>query len=363
MTEAFIDLSRINANYTLLSKRFCAYCVVKSDAYGHGLIPVARSLYGSGARRFAALEGRDALALLSRFRGVEVLLLQPQPDALLSPLVMRGAVFSVSEFSFAERLSKVAARLGKRARCHIALNSGMNRLGMSLSPDDGEMTLHAVSHILRMSPLLVEGVYSHLACRPYDAYTDLQERRFLAAVAEINAIRARLSLRTPLALHLSATANLSRAPVYPEGVSPRVRVGLSLYGYGAEGVLPAMSLSAPVLGVFVLRRGEGVGYGIEYVATEDTRTAVIGVGYADGLPRLHRGMAFYCGETLLPVLGRISMNHTVVALPKETELQRGDRVTVFDRDGASLTALCAATDTIPYEVLLMGNRAHRVYKK
>ena len=363
MTEAFVDLSRINANYTLLSKRYDAYCVVKSDAYGHGLLPVARSLYSVGARRFAVVEGRDALTLLSHLKSLETLLLQAPPDALLPALIARGAVFSLSELSFAKRLSAVAASLHKRVRCHVALNSGMNRLGLSLSPSDAQETMRAVRHILCMPQLSVEGVYSHLAASAADAYTAMQTQRFFAALSEIGAMRAEMRVRAPLVFHLSATANLSRAALFPSGVVPRVRVGLALYGYGTSGVQPAMALFADVLGRFFLRRGESVGYGMEYTAPYDMQTAVVGIGYADGLPRLHGGIAFYHEDALLPVLGRVSMNHTVVALPRDVALQRGDRVTVFRPDGASLLALSAATDRIPYELLLMGSRAYRIYKK
>jgi alanine racemase len=143
---------------------------------------------------------------------------------------------------------------------------------------------------------------------------------------------------------------------------PAFRVGLSLYGYGASGVLPAMALYARVVGGFTLRRGERVGYGGTYRAPCDTYTAVLSIGYADGLPRIHRGMTLYTEDGRpLSVLGRVSMNHTVVRDAGEARLSREDRVTVFGMDGKSLLALSESGGRIPYEMLLMGSRARRTY--
>ena len=359
MTEATVDLSRINANYHLLSLRYPTYCVLKSDAYGHGILPVLHSLFSVGARRFAVTDSCDALQLLRARRGIEVLLLQMPPRAALDSLIASGATFALSDYASAEELSRRAAALSMRARCQIAFNTGMNRLGFSLSPDDETTTLHAVAHILSMPALSVTGVYSHLAFSPAASEAKRAEKRFLSAVSYLTRHRAG---EAPLSMHLYASGGAGRTlPALPY-TQPCLRVGLSLYGYGAAGVLPAMALYTRVLGSFTLRKGERVGYGGTYRAARDTYTAVLSSGYADGLPRIHKGMTFYAEDGRpLSVIGRVSMNHTVVRDTGDKRLQREDRVMVFGMDGATLPSLAESGARIPYEMLLMGSRAVRTY--
>ena len=359
MTEATIDLSRINANYTLLSKRYSSYCVLKADAYGHGLLPVFRSLYRVGARHFALTDAADAVRLLSERSDAEILLLQMPPRTYFDTLLSLGATFSLSDDASAEELSRFAARRNIRAKCHIAFNSGMNRLGFSLSPDDETATFHAVSHLLRLPMLSVRGFYSHLAFPPTEAASRKAKTRFSSAVSYL---MKQYAEKTPPAVHLYASGGTSVPPPDLPFCRPFLRTGLALYGYGASGVLPAMALYTRVLGGFTLRKGERVGYGGTYRAKSDLYTAVLSLGYADGLPRLHNEMTFYAEDkTPLCVIGRVSMNHTVVKDITKPRLSREDRVTVFDRDGTTLPSLAEASAKIPYEILLMGSRAVRTY--
>ena len=359
MTEATIDLSRINANYNLLSKRYSSYCVLKSDAYGHGLLPVFRSLYRVGARHFALTDAEDACLLLSEKSDVEVLLLQMPPRNTFDALLSLGATFSLSDFASAEELSRRAASRAIRAKCQIAFNTGMNRLGFSLSPDDETATFHAATHLLRLPMLSVRGFYSHLAFLPTEAASRKAKTRFASAVSYL---MKHYTEKTPPAVHLYASGGASVPPPTVPFCRPFLRMGLALYGYGAMGVHPAMALYTRVLGGFTLRKGERVGYGGTYRADKDLYTAVLSAGYADGIPRLHNGMTFYAEDgTALSVIGRVSMNHTVVKDSTKTRLRREDRVTLFGADGKTLPSLAERGAKIPYEILLMGSRAVRTY--
>ena len=264
MTEATVDLSRINANYTLLSKQCSAYCVLKADAYGHGILPVFRSLYGVGARRFAVTDGTDALLLLSEKHDIELLLLQMPPTALLGALIGAGATFALSDYASAETLSRAAASLSLRAQCHIAFNTGMNRLGFSLAPDDETATLHAVCHLLRLPSLAVTGAYSHLAFPPNAEEARRAKARFLFALSHlVKSYRG----EAPLSVHLYASGGAHLSPPYIPHTRPCLRLGIGLYGYGASGVSPAMALYTRVLGSFMLRKGE------RSVARRETKTS------------------------------------------------------------------------------------------
>ena len=331
------------------------YAVLKADAYGHGLLPVAESLYCIGARRFAVAAEGEALALLSRFPDAEVLLLLP-PLSALSALFERGAVLPLCSTACAERLAALAAGTGRRVHVQLCLNSGMNRLGLSLADDDYTATLAFAEACLRHPLFSVEGVFSHLGEEPDTPRGRLQLRRFFSAAAYL------AERRPALVFHVAATPSFAFPPP-KELASLRMaaRVGLSLYGYGASDVLPAMTLESRVIGKFLLRQGETVGYGNGYTAEKTMETAVIPVGYADGLPRLLPG-AFFLDKTgaHLPVLGRVSMNQTVLSAEGRAP-SVGDSVTLLDGEGRLMPLLCRASGQIPYEMLLMGSRAKRSY--
>ncbi len=354
MIRATVDLSRINVNYTCLSNGKDAYAVVKSDAYGHGLLAVSRSLLRAGCRRFAVASAAEAHALLARLPECEVLLLSPPPASEMRALYEAGAVFSCGSRAFAERLASLAAG-GPPARVHLALNSGMNRLGFSLSPPDFAATLSLLLRILLSPRLSVEGVYTHFAAGRDDPHTARQVKRFFLAASHL------FSRRPELLFHAAATANLSLPLPLPQGAHAGVRIGLGLYGYGDARVRPAMSLTAPVIATGLLHRGEAVGYSQTYRARETHETACIACGYADGLPRLSGGSVLRSRNGVkLPILGRVSMNLCTVDA-RRTRLSVGEPVTLLDFSGKCMRSITEISGCSPYELLLMGRHADRRY--
>ncbi len=353
MNTAFIDVSRINENYTLLSKRKELFCVVKSDAYGHGLLPVAEALYESGARAFCVIYPEEGMALLSRFPDATVLFLSLPDKAFLLPLIERGAVFSVSDGESAVRLATLA-RGRALARVHIACDSGMGRLGFPLFPEAYDRSLSEILSLLSLDGLSVEGVYSHLPVSEGALY-ECCLSRFTAAVQD-------LLPHLPEALfHLTATSSHGRATVsLPPSVHTASRVGMALYGYGTPGVRSAMTVRSAVLRVCDLPAGTSVGYGGDAVLDAPHRVATVGIGYADGLPRLAEGAYFSFGDARLPLVGRVSMNLATV-LADGVPLHVGDTVTVLGESGRETLALADASGRIPYELLLMGSRMKRIY--
>ncbi len=346
MTFAEIDLSRINANYNLLSKHNFVLPVLKSDAYGHGLIPVADSLFAAGARLFAVIDEAEAELLLSHLSEIEVLILGGYQGSL-SSLCRPRAIFSVSSLDDVARFP-----LEHRPyRVHVALNTGMNRMGFSLHPNDLAATLTAIECLFGDPRICVTGVYTHFPVSLTDNGFAEMRLRLLSALSYLRA-------RNPAILyHAAATPTLGSTLLPPALPHTAVRVGLALYGYGFAGVSPAMTLTAPIIGRFRVRKGDRIGYGADFTANRDIDTAVLACGYADGLPRLHRGICLY-RDRRFPVLGRVSMNLTVIGgdgLPPV-----GERVTVFG-DGYTAADLAADTDRIPYELLLAGRQARRRY--
>lgn len=355
MNTAYISLSRINANYSLLSKDKNLIAVVKADAYGHGLLPTARALYGGGARFFAVADGEEALTLSRTFRDADVLLFGFPDESYILPLLSHNVIFTVSDRRGAVLLSRLAAESGRTARVHIALNSGMNRMGFSLSPDDRDMSLYTIQRLSKLPHFAIEGIYSHLATAPQDPLYAVQYERFFSAVREL--IRF---LPAP-AVHIFATPALASAPPR-DLLLPRFyyRAGLSLYGYGHKDVRPAMTVTGRIIGSFVLRKGEKVGYGGDYRAVRDTHIAVVGIGYADGLPRCAPGAFFSARGERFPLIGRVSMNQSTIDCG-HTPPTVGDSVTVIGANGEETAAMCAASGCIPYELLMIGNRVKRIY--
>lgn len=360
MNLAKIDLSRINANYSLLSRRNILFAVLKSDAYGHGMIPVAETLWESGCRYFAVTDGGDAWLLKKRFPDAEVLLLSFPEAYFLEPLLTAGVIFPVGEDAAAERLRRLSGgKGGKRPRVHLVLNVGMNRQGLSLAPDAIAASLDQARLWIGSGHLSVEGAFAHLSVSPAEAEGQEQIRRFSVAAAYLQ------EAEPSLLFHLAATPGLSVPFSFPGFVPNRLacRAGLSLYGYGYPGVHPAMSVTASVLATGRLTKGEKVGYDGQYLATHRQMTATVGIGYAEGLPREGSGAFFLraSGERL-PILGRISMNQTVIGCGS-VPLSLEDPVTVLDKEGQIMPALCKAGNRIPYELLLMGSRLKRIYFK
>ncbi len=356
MSLATVDLSRINDNYSCLSKGKSLFAVVKSDAYGHGLSRVADTLYAAGARQLAVSDGADALYLAKICPMADILLLVPPPRELLLPLLSAGVILPVADPLFAEAVAVSARGMRRAARVHLVLNSGMSRLGFSLSEADFVTTLSLLLRLLSIPEIHVEGAFTHLAEPPDAPRTQLQLLRFFSAAEELYRRDA------SLLFHFAATPMLSyRLPPELPPMRFAARVGLSLYGFGTEGVRPAMTVEARVTGRYLIRRGERVGYGDTKPLPVTTETAVVDIGYADGLPRLSEG-AFFLDEngSRLPILGRVSMNQTVLAVG-DSALSVGDRVTALDPNGIIMSSLVRASGAIPYELLLMGNRMSRRY--
>ena len=357
-----VDLARLAFNYRYLAARLARegtepIAVVKADAYGHGAVRVGAVLYGCGCRRFAVAALSEALALRAALPPCEILVLgyTPPEDA---PLAAEQKIsLTVADLRYAKTVSRL---LGNRVlSVHIKLNSGMNRTGLRLVPEEFDRSLAAIHAMLSMPRLAIGGIYSHLACAdlPHSPENRHAIRVFLAARTAL----LRAGVGVPM--HLCASAAVL------SGVAPRLplcRLGLALYGYDPLGrdraLLPVAQLSAPLVQIYPIRRGEYVGYGAAYRAEKRDVVGILPIGYADGLLRaVGNGGRVWVGEHRVPFIGRISMDAAAISL---RGLRRAEcrRAVIFGREPADLTALAAAANTIPYELLAgLGQRIVRKY--
>ncbi|MFQ5698876.1 MAG: alanine racemase [Myxococcota bacterium] len=360
---AEIDRSALLWNLRLLrgragDRRLIA--VVKADAYGHGAGPVSRALEAAGVDALAVATLDEARELRRAGVGCEILVLQPrsepgEADALLAldalPLISRLETLDVFEAS--------AQRVGRPARVHLKLDTGMSRLGLPLDRLDA-----LLARLGRMPHVAVEGIASHLADADVVQAPSLrvQRERFAAALARLGDA----ALHPPWR-HLDSSAAVLHGPT--PGTTA-VRVGLALYGADptrerAFRLAPVMTLCARVLDARTLEPGARVGYGGTFVARRPTTLLTLGIGYADGLPRAAGGcFSVGLGGRRVPLVGRVSMDLATVDAGPRAPTSEGQEVLVFGRKGGQTIAveeLADAVGTLAYEILVgVGRRVPRL---
>jgi alanine racemase len=393
-TRALIDTAAVAENYRRVvaavgaGTRVCP--VLKANAYGHGLREVGTALDAAGAGWFAVATADEGLSLREALPDADILVLLPafadaDSDRSAEMLLRRRLRPTVIDRPAADALDRTAARLGTRAAVHVEIDTGMGRMGVPL--DEAEKLL---THVSGCRNLKLEGVFTHFAEAESVAgeFTRNQLDRFYDCLAHfefgpetagLSADDSRFAGFTAhsggrLILH---AANSAAALAHPRTRLNMVRCGLAIYGYppseGAAGddsmtaaLRPAMKVVSRLVAVKSLPAGHTVGYGRTWTATRDTVTGVVPIGYEDGYPRsLSNNAVMRVRGRYVPVIGRVSMDQTVVDLTDVPAAAAGDEVTVVCDDPRAPNALAALAEragTIPYEMLCrLGNRVRRVY--
>jgi alanine racemase len=367
-TVARIDLDALRSNFAAIAAFLSSagrpapriIAVVKANAYGHGAGVVGRALEAAGAAMLACADIEEGLIL--REAGV------------LAPILIFGAlsvsdldgVFShhltptISTPSAARALQQAAVRHGVTLRCHLKIDTGMNRLGFR--HDNLDRTLPAVAS---SSHLAVDAVYTHFATAdaPEHPAFALQRERFDAALARLPSLGIYVAAK-----HAANSAALLRDErVWYDYVRP----GLLLYGIvppplaSTLPLRPALSLHSRIVAVKGIRPGEGVGYGLKDEGTGSRRIAVVPAGYADGLDlRLAgRGHMLVRGRRA-PIVGSVCMDMSMIDVTG-TDVSPGDEVVIVGQQGSEtidVREIAAALGTIPYELLCrVGARIQRLY--
>lgn len=361
-TTLEIDLHALTHNYRYLRAKIPSTTkfmgVVKAYAYGSDAQQIAKRLLKEGAEFLAVSYAEEGLALRRAGITAPILVFHPQKvhySALiahhLSPTLY--SLRSLQEFIQEATLSKK-----EYYPVHLNLNTGMNRLGLNEEELDA-----ALERIKKTKAIQIEGIYSHLVASedPMEkAFTRLQIERF-----ETGAQHLIQGLPAVPLLHLCNTSGILN---YPEAHFDMVRAGIGLYGYGNspeqdQHLIPVASLKAPITRIHQLKKGDTVGYNRRYKAKEDSRIAVLPLGYADGLYRAYGNgkAAVWIQGKLAPLVGNICMGMAMVevtAIPCE----EGDEVLVFGPEHpAQRTARQAGT--ISYELITgISQRVKRVIK-
>lgn len=337
-----IDLAAIRHNlqcvrrYAPTSKVFA---VIKSDAYGHGMLNVLRALHDADA--FAVATMAEGVALRHSGESKPILVLQGfrTTDQLYD--CMKLNLWPVVHSRF--QLDIMANHTLERLSCWVKFDTGMARTGFEVQK---AATVH---RRLQASSVEVVGILSHLACagRAEELSNERQLREF-------NAIKWPQAVDRSLA---NSAALVSRKEMQLDWVRP----GLMLYGASplegtdaaALGLQPAMRATAPVIAVRDVRRGQRIGYGGRFLCPHNMTVAVIGAGYGDGYPRsVPDGTAVMLGNKRCPLVGRISMDSMVVDISSLTVPPPIDYpVTLWGHSQLPVDEIAALADTIAYETL------------
>ena len=354
-TYAAVDLDAIAHNLTELKKKIkkdvLSLAIVKADAYGHGAVGVARAIQND-VDYFGIAELGEAVEL--RGAGVEkpILVLSYTSPYQYETLVKHELTQTIFNYDDAVALSEAAVKLKKIARVHIAVDTGMSRIGFFCNNESVE----TVKRINDLPNIYIEGIFSHYAC------ADCVERETTRKQTEvfknfINELENR-GMYIPIK-HMCNSAGLLTV----DEQFNMVRLGSVMYGLypdeyvndGSVDLVPAMRIVSHVSHVKEVPAGSGVSYGHTYFTDKPTRIATVCIGYADGYSRSlsNKGRVIINGE-YAPVIGRVCMDQLMVDVTGLSSVSVGDEVTVLGTDGEnSITAeeIAELTDTINYEVV------------
>ena len=347
-----MDLGAIASNTRVLRQAIAPtphmMAVVKANAYGHGLIPVAKTALENGADHLGVAVPEEGEALRNAGITAPILVLGPVNAKGAEASARFGLIQTVFDRERVRMLEDTAAKLDVTAQVHLKLDTGMGRIGVRTK----EELLSVLREIEACPHVRLVGAFTHFA--DADGETEDYSRAQIAAFEEMRAL-----LPQDILFHAAASAAGVR---YPQARYQMVRQGISLYGCPptpeSPKLTPALSWHTEVAYVKTLPPGASVSYGRTYTAEKETRVATLPVGYGDGYHRvLSNKASVLIGGKRCPVIGRVCMDQImadVSALPPE-DCRIGAPVVLLGRQGSEeITAeeLGAWAGTISYEMLL-----------
>lgn len=361
---AEIDLMAIAHNVreikSLLRKETKLCAVLKADAYGHGAIPVARAALAAGADYLAVAIVSEALELRAAGFREPVLVLGYTPPQQAVQVVESGIEQTVFSIEAARALSRAAIQLGRVAKVHIKIDTGMTRLGVGWQ-DAADFT-EAVAGLPGIS---IAGAFSHFAASDSGdkTYTMKQFNCFEQAIAAIR--------RKGIDIPLRHIANSAAILDLPETQLDMVRAGIVLYGLWPSDEVshqidlwPVMKFKALISFVKQVPAGAAVSYGCTYITERSGKVATVPVGYADGWTRLlaPKASVMIRGKRA-KIVGRICMDQFMVDVTDIPGVREGDEVLLFGGRELPVDEVAGHLGTINYEIICMvGKRVPRDYK-
>lgn len=357
-----VNLKAIAKNIALIKSGTSAQilAVVKADAYGHGLVPIAKCAIQSGATWLGVALLEEALTL--RKSGVTAPLIAwlTPPGEDFKVAIASNIDLSIPSLKHLELVVAAGKAIGKRPRVHIEIDTGMGRGGLL-----GEWQEFMIA--IKGADVEVIGFWSHFARadEPNEVANVKQLQEFEVKLAEL-----REHGISPKYIHF---ANSAATLTNPTSHNDIIRFGIAMYGLSPDiktlgssqalGLEPAMTLKAQVHLVKRVPAGSPVGYGGTEKTSRDTKLAIIAMGYSDGIPRNTTSAAgVFVAGAKAPIIGRVSMDQFVVDLGPDSNAKTGDIAEVFGPLGYSIDDWAAAAGTINYEMVTrIATRVPRIY--
>ncbi len=319
---AEVDLGRLVTNYknalSHLHGGTQLICVLKADAYGLGAPMVAQRLWQEGQRFFAVASYNEAAQIRRVLPACEVLILGLCGEAQLAKAIEAGMLLTVFSTDYAKHVENAARQIGKQARVHVKIETGLNRLG--LDPEDAA---DAVEAMQQSGVLALEGLFTHLALRDSDS-----DERQLALLKDVRDALAARGIHIPM-VHALDSIGMVR---YLQEHMDAVRTGAWLYGVYPRGYAHpeesqlTLTVKTRIAQIHAVRAGECLGYDETHPLTRDSLVATLSSGYIDGYPRQNnRGEVEIRGRRA-PVVGLVCMDQMMVDVTDIPEAKPGDEV-------------------------------------
>lgn len=363
-TQLIIDLDAIRHNIRAVHERagVPVMAIIKADAYGHGAVEIARHIDGDCAF-FGVSSILEALEL--RQAGIEkpILILGYTPVAAFPEAIRQGIRPAIFRYEDALALSQAATALGMTAKFHIAVDTGMSRIGFQVTPEEADIC----ARIAALPNVEAEGLFSHLATADC---ADLTRARHQAALFDQFdemlhsrgvTIRLRHLDNSAGVMNFHCKYELVRSGIVTYGMYPSTEVDPSVLD-----LRPALRWESRITHLKTLEPGREIGYGGTYTTTRPTRVATVPVGYADGYRRNLSGRFYVLirGKKA-PILGRICMDQMMVDVTEIPDAALNDTVVLVGRSGdlnISVEEIAAQGDSFNYEFVCgISRRVPRVY--
>lgn len=362
LTTVEINLTNILHNIReikkLLSKEVKFMAVVKADAYGHGAEAVSKAMEDD-VDYLSVATISEALDLKRSHIKTPIFILSEISPADAKHVVENGLIQTVYTEDLAASLSSAARKLGKTARVHLKIDTGMGRIGVQAHD-----ALDLIKKVSSLPKVKIEGIFTHLArAEEKNGFTREQLEKFKSIVSRINT--------DDLILH---AANSAGTIYHKDSHLDMVRIGISLYGLYPPGgdrngisLKPALEFKTRVVYLKRVPAGTPLSYGSTYITGKETNIATLPVGYADGLPRAlsNKGHVLISGKRY-PIVGKVCMDLSLVDVGSD-KVKIGDEVTLIGKQkGEHISAdeVAGIAGTISYEIVCgIGKRVPRIYIK
>ncbi len=363
-TRAEINLSAFEFNFNQVRKlvggKTKIMAVVKANAYGHGAVEISKVAVSLDADYLAVAIPEEGIKLRENGIDLPILVFGPPFESQIELFFKYDLIPTIATFECAEKFDSFAGKFGRKIKCHVKVDTGMGRVGVSYK--------NAVEFVKKIfhdfKNLHIEGIYTHFATSDEKdkSFAYLQFERFLEVVREIESSGIKIPLKH--------CANSGAILDLPETYLDMVRPGVMLYGYypsldvlNKVELKPVMILKSKVSFLKEIELGTSISYGRKFIAKEKTKIATIPIGYADGYSRLltNLGKVEINGK-IFPVVGTVTMDQIMVDVGLNTEIKVGDDVILFGSKNLTAWDVARWLGTIPYEICCkISLRVPRVY--